>query len=430
MKTLEELRARLQEISAELEGITNFDEPETLDKIEALNVEFEDINKKIEAMEKVEQMKAKATAGRKSATPGQAPAAQVAQPRKNNNGCNGFDNMGEFFTSVKNFAMNQQLDDKLRIHNQAQQEKVGADGGFMVPDDLRQEIHKKFMGDMSLLSRCRQFNTSGNRVSLLINENAPWEAGGSQIKAYWENERDQHTRSKAQLKKFNIELDKLTAYVVVTEEMLEDAAQIESFIRAEAPEVMVAKLNNAIVSGDGVGKPQGFLNSAFAYEVAKEGGQTADTLVFNNIKKLHTHALPMAQQRGVFLYNAGVAEQLIGMKLEPTSTDSVSVYLPNNSAAGAPFGTLWGKPVFPMIGAMPQLGDKGDIAFADFSYYYAAIKTAGIKQMISTHVHFDTDEVAYKFSYRVGGGCPFKTPANTEYGDYKLSGITYLAERA
>ena len=170
----------------------------------------------------------------------------------------------------------------------------------------------------------------------------------------------------------DIKLHKLAAKVSVTDEMLEDAPLIESIIMADAPEVIMARINNAIISGDGVKKPLGILNSGFGYEVAKESGQVADSIVFENLKKLYTHALPRAKRNGVFLYNVACEEQLIGMKLDPASTDGVSVYLPNNSIAGAPYGTLWGKPVFPMAGALPQLGDRGDIMFVDLSYYYAA----------------------------------------------------------
>lgn len=429
MKTLEELRARLVEIHAELEGITDIEKEESVTLINNLNDEFGTINGKIETLEKLEAMKAAgSSAGRQTKPPGVKPNASASQSRQANNGFYGFENMGGFFGAVQKAGMHVDYDERLKAS--AHQEKVGTDGGFLVPDDLRSEITKKFEGDESLLSRTKSFNVSGNRLVMPLNEQAPWSGEGSNITAYWENERALHTRSKGNFSKLSIDLDKLTAYVVVTDEMLEDSALIESFIRQEAPEVMNAKINNAIISGSGVGQPEGFLNSGFGYEVAKEGGQAADTVVFENLKKLYTHGLPGAKRNGVYLFNVGVEEQLIGMKLDSASTDSGSVYLPNQSIAGAPFGTLWGRPVFPMMGAMPQLGDKGDIALADFGTYYSAVKTSGVKQLVSTHIHFDTDEVAFKFSFRMGGKCPFKTPAETEFGAYKLSGFTYLAERA
>ncbi len=227
----------------------------------------------------------------------------------------------------------------------------------------------------------------------------------------------------------DIKLHKVAAKVSVTDEMLEDAPLIESIIMADAPEVIMAKINTAIIQGSGVKQPEGILNSGFGYEVAKEAGQSADTIVFNNLKKLYTHALPRAKRNGIFLYNVACEEQLIGMKLDPASTDSMSVYLPNNSIAGAPYGQLWGKPVFPMAGAMPELGKAGDIMFVDLGYYFSAVKTGGIKRQISVHALWDEDKTSYKFSFRVGGKCPFKQPASTEFGNYQLSGLLYLQNR-
>ena len=79
---------------------------------------------------------------------------------------------------------------------------------------------------------------------------------------------------------------------------------------------------------------------------------------------------------------------------------------------------------------MPALGDAGDIVLADLSYYTAIVKTAGIKQSVSTHLFFDRDIQAYKWTFRVDGSCPYKAPVTTEFGNHQMSAIVTLAERA
>lgn len=422
---MDELRKRLAQIVASLgtlsalEGLT----VEQTEEANTLTAEANEINAQIVAKEGMEAV----INASKEVKPQVKPVASVVKAgtaRKLDNGSHGFNTNGEFFAAIREDARG----NKNELLN-SQREKVGEDGGFLVPADMLDEVQKKIQGDESLLARCRQLKTKSNRVTIPLDENAPWSGDGSNFESYWVGEEKSANESQKKLGEADIKLHKLQTKISVTDEMLEDAPLIESMIMTDAPEVIMARINNAIISGSGVKMPQGVLQSGFGYTVNKESGQLADTINFENLKKLYTHALPKAKRNGIFLYNVACEEQLIGMKLDAASTDGVSVYLPNNSIAGAPYGTLWGKPVFPMAGAMPALGDKGDIMFVDLSFYYAAIKS-GIDKKVSIHALWDEDKTSYKFSFRMGGQCPFKSPASTEKGDYKLSGLTFLQERA
>jgi HK97 family phage major capsid protein len=102
---------------------------------------------------------------------------------------------------------------------------------------------------------------------------------------------------------------------------------------------------------------------------------------------------------------------------------------PGSQLNQTPYGILLGRPVIPMVGSMPALGDAGDIVFADLSYYHAIVKAGGIKNSVSTHLLFDKDQTAYKFTMRLDGSVPFKTPVTTEFGAYDMSAIVTLAAR-
>lgn len=426
---MEKLRKRLGEIAASLKTFQELDglAPEQTTEVTALTSEFATVKNQIEAKDAINAALDFANKTPVAKTAVVNTTTTVSAPEKMQNGNNGFDSMGEFFMAIKNDpkAIN---NDNLKIMAN-QREKVGEEGGFLVGEDLIGLIDKKIQGDESLLSRCRQLTTGSNRITMNVDENAPWTGAGSNFDCEWVGEEKTATESKKLMKEVDIKLHKVAAKIAVTDEMLEDAPLIESIINQDAPEVIMAKINDAIISGNGVKKPQGILGSGFGFEVAKEIGQAAGTIEFNNLKKLYTHALPKAKRNGVFLYNVACEEQLIGMKLDASSTDSPSVYLPNQSIAGAPYGTLWGKPVFPMAGALPALGAQGDILFADLSNYFAAVKSGGLKRQISIHAKWDEDATSYKFSFRIGGMCPYSSPASTQYGNYKLSGLLYLQER-
>lgn len=419
-KRLEEIRAQLSEFHA-LDGLS----PEQTEIVNNLTSEAFELKNQIEAKEEMEKVLNFTNSAKPKTTA--LPRVEVGAPNRVNNGMHGFDSVGEFFLALKSDPRGLN-NENLKIMS-SQREKVSEDGGFLVPETMLDAVQKKVESDESLMTRCRILRTAGNRITIPVDENAPWSGSSSNFDCEWVGEEKTAAETQKKMNEADIKLHKLQAKISVTDELLEDAPLIESIIMQDAPEVIMSRINSAIINGDGIKKPEGILRSGFGYEVAKEGGQAADTIVFENLKKLYTHALPRAKRNGIFLYNVACEEQLIGMKLDSASTDGVSVYLPNNSIAGAPYGTLWGRPVFPMAGAMPELGKAGDIMFVDLSFYYVALKTGAVDRKMSIHALWDEDKTSYKFTFRMGGMCPFKQPVATEFGDFKLSGLLYLQDR-
>jgi HK97 family phage major capsid protein len=425
---LEELRKRLADISAKLETISAGDlNDAAIAEVETLHAEFEETKKKIEAIEKMDSVKAQTAASTRKVAPQAATKVEVGETRLVHDPKGGFVNQGEFFKAVANAALsgNSRVDQRL-IVRAGMKESIGEDGGFLIPADFRQSIEKKVNSDESLLPKTRQFQTSSNILTLPTNEAHPWDA--TCVKAYWDGEAVAATESKPQFGETSMKLHKLTALVKVTDELLEDAPALESWIKGEAPVAMVNKINNAIIAGSGAGQPLGILNSGFKYQVAKESGQAADTVVFENINKMYARIIPASIGKSVWLVNPAVLPQLRTMKFDVSN--GVPAYLPTTGISGAPYGTLFGIPLMPMLGGVKALGDEGDIVLADLSFMYTAYKTAGVKSEMSTHVYFSTSETAFKFTMRLAGQCPFKTPIKTEHGAYELSAFVTLADRA
>ena len=424
MNELEKMRARLKEILAkmdEFKAMTDFSD-EDAEQINALHEEFDTLKKNIETAEKIEAMSVKAeTSVRKIEA-----KAEVGVDRRTLDPKGGFSNQGEFFRAVAQ-ASNGRVDKRLTIQGAAMQEKIGEDGGFLLPADFRTEIAKKVNGDESLLPKTRQFQTSSNTLVLPTNEVAPWDGTG--IQAYWEGESGTYTESKAKFGETSLRLHKLTAMVKVTDELLEDAPALESWIKGEAPSAMMHKVNSAIISGTGAGMPQGFLNSGFKYKQAKVGGQSADTVLFENVNNMQGRLLPNSIGRAVWLINPAVRPLLPLMKFDTAATSPVPVYLPQTGVSGMPYGSLYGMPILPMMGGSKALGDEGDISLVDLSYYYTAVKTTGIKSDMSAHVYFSTGEMAFRFTMRLAGQCPFKAPITSENGSYSMSGFVTLEDR-
>lgn len=428
MKTVAEIRARLAEISASLDGIVGGEAGYTEEQqteVETLNAEFEGLSKQLETAEKKEAMQAKAaaSAGRKTESGnGEGKIVNVQVGRTLNEKFGGFNSSGEFLVAVKNAASGEYAK---QFKNTAY-EKNGEDGGFLVPTDISDAILKKLAAPESLMSSTTSLQVGGNALQMNIDETQPWNQG---IQCYWTAEGAAITQSKAAFKQANWRLQKLAALVTCTDELLEDAIALDSYIQNAAPSAFMHKINNAIISGNGTGKPQGILNSPFTVQVAAEGSQTADTVNYRNIAKMYSRMFPNSRANAVWLIHPQVEEQLRTLVDDNGNFIYMGPGTYGNQVNSTPYGTLLGRPVIPMMGSMQAIGDVGDILFVDMSYYYMISKAAGIKSATSIHLLFDKDQVAYKFTMRVDGKCPFVAPVTTEYGSYNMSAFISLAAR-
>jgi HK97 family phage major capsid protein len=419
---MEKMRARLAQIAEELkqfQGMAKFSD-EQLKQVDALNAEFEELTASIEATEKVEAMQAKLnTSTRKTSADPSAQAPVVAATRQTG----GFESVGGFLKAVRNAAQGK-MDQRLNALGDSQSESIGEDGGFLVPETLMNQILKKLQSDESLLARTTQFTVSGNTMSLPIDETEPWTNG---VQAYWIAEGQQLEGSKHKFGIANWRLHKLAALIKTTDELLEDTVGLESYIGRAAPAAIMHKVNEAILNGNGVGKPKGILDSDFRVKIAKESAQLADTVVVRNVIKMYSAMIPASRANSVWYINPAVEPQLMSMK----DDNGNFIYLaPGSQMNQSPYALLLGRPVLPLVGGAKALGDEGDIVFADLSYFYSILKGGGMKSAVSTHLLFDKDQTAYKFILRIDGSCPFKSPITTQYGNYKMSGFVTLEDRA
>lgn len=416
---VEQMRNRLKDIVAELEKFDGIElSAEQVENVNTYHAEFKDLSTKIESAEKMEEIKNLSKTSERKTTP---KATYKVEVKDRHEKTGGFSSMGEFAKAIYNKSVGKGFD--TRFQNATMFESVAEDGGILIPEDFMSDIKTKFDAQDSLLSRTTQFPVSGNSLSMPVDEEQPWNSG---VTARWMEEGGQHTESKSKLTQASFRVHKLGAFITATDELLEDASSIEALIRKKAPQAMVSKVNNAIIDGTGVGQPKGLLSSGFKIAVAKESGQAADSVVYKNIVNMESRLIPGSN--AVWIANPGVKPQLRQLK----DDNGNHIYMngggfPNLAQAG--FETLMGLPILYMPGGAKALGDEGDLILADLSYYYSIVKS-GIKSDMSTHLYFDRDKTAFKFTMRLDGHCPFSSPVTTEYGAFDMSGIITLAERA
>lgn len=420
---------------AEKRALTDEEEAE----IEALTQDFEMLEAEIDRRQRLIAQNARLAdpTGRKTEPDdaqnrGQRKPRVPAAPRNPDDvGKGGFRSFGEFAMSVKNAVRAPVAGIDPRLISNAPTtvgtEGVGEDGGFAVPPDFRREIMQKVMADESLLARTDQQTSGSNQVTIPVDETTSWQSSGG-VQAYWEGENAQFTQSKPALDNVTVRLNKVTALVPVTSELLEDAPLMSSYLRRKVPEKIDFKVTNAIFDGTGAGQPKGILQSDALVSVAKESGQAADTIQFLNITKMWTRMYAPCRQRAVWLVNQDIESALMSMEF-PSTAGTFPVFLPAGGLSQSPFSTLMGRPVIPTQAAK-TLGDKGDIVLADLTQYLSVLKVGGLRQDVSMHLWFDYDTTAFRFILRMGGQAWWKAAISPLNGTNTLSCFVTLDERA
>lgn len=310
-------------------------------------------------------------------------------------------------------------------------ETVSSDGGFLVQQDFSNDLLEQVYQTGVLAPRCRRMQISGNSNSIKINgvdetSRASTRFGG--VVGYWKDEAALKVASKPKFRQIELNLKKLIGLCYATDELLQDATALESFIRKAFPAEFGFLLDDSIINGTGAGQPLGILNAGCLVSVTKEAGQKADTLVWENVVKMYARLFAQSRNNAVWLINQNVEPQLMQMSMS-VGTGGVPVYMPAGGATAQPYATLFGRPVI-AIEQCQTLGDKGDIIFADLGGYILAEK-GGIQSDMSIHVQFLYDESVFRFVMRVDGQ-PERASALTPYkgGSDTLSHFVTLDSRA
>lgn len=426
-----DIEARLRTVKADAKaildsadaagGALNEDQRE---KFDALMIEADALAADLDRVKKIESLDA--------ATPRVVQPVAIAEPvitggapAIEKDPMAGFKSVAEFARSVQIAGLpGQALDPRLQVLAAPSNthKELGSSDGYMVPPQVAADVVNLVNSDESFLSRVSPEPTSSNQVGLLIDETTPW--GSTGVQAYWGSEAGQMTSSKLSTKQRYIQLEKLYAFVNASEELLEDAPRLQNRLTVKAAEAIRYKADEALINGDGVGKPEGYMSSAALVTVAKETSQSADTIVAANVLKMRARLLGSAN--GAFwMVHQSTIPQLATMTI-----GDQPMWLPNNAGLleSVP-GRLLGLPV--VISEHAQtVGDKGDIQLVQPNGYFAAVKSGGPQFAMSMHLYFDYGVSAFRWTFRLAGSPLLSAPVSPDNGSDTLSHFITLAARA
>lgn len=274
------------------------------------------------------------------------------------------------------------------------------DGGFLVPPEyVNQLLMRAYQND--LLSRTTMFPmTSSNALKIpAINETS--RADGSRfggVQAYWDGESDTINASKPNLAQVTLTANRLTMAVRATQELLDDAASLETWLNLIADQELAFKIGDALVNGTGAGMPLGIRNCLSVISISKETGQGTNTLVAQNITNMYRRLHISCRANAIWIYDQSIESQLFNMTIG-TAGAQLAVFLPPGGLSAVPYATILGKPALP-VEFCQQLGTSGDILLFDPATVLSGMK-GGLAAMNSIHVYFLSNEQVFRFVMRL-----------------------------
>ncbi|HVB67968.1 MAG TPA: phage major capsid protein [Acetobacteraceae bacterium] len=422
MARLNELRQQLGTTTDELE--TLIDNPRGFDR---KVLEIEELKAKI-ARAEVAQAASAALAN--PADPG--PGAEIAGAGgKRQAPKSKFKSLGEQLQAiVRASSPGGSIDQRLTRAPFGAGETDPSGGGFLVDVEFAETILTRAYDMGEILKRVFRLGISAGANGIKIpGIDETSRATGSRwggVQAYWVAEGDQATATKPKFRLIELDLKKLMAIWYVTDELMADAAALTGIANQAFAEEITFMLEDSTVHGTGAGQPLGVLNSPCTVQVAKDKGQAAGTITWQNVMNMYAQMWGRSRKNAVWLINQLSEPQLFAMS-QVVGTGGVAVFLPPGGASGAPYATLLGRPVVPVEYA-EAAGTPGDIILADFSQYVMADKNA-MQQMSSIHVRFLTDEMTFRLTYRCDGEPIWQAPLTPFKGTLPLSPFVTLAAR-
>lgn len=308
------------------------------------------------------------------------------------------------------------------------QEKVPSEGGFLVPEEFRSQLLSLSLGSSIVRPRAVTIPMSSATLTLpMIDETSRVSSVFGGVIVYRTEEGAELTESAAAFGAIKLIASKQTALAHVTNELVRDVPAFAAYIEQTFPPAMAFEEDYDFLTGNGAGEPLGMLhaNNTAIIEVAKETGQTAATIVWQNVLKMYARFYGN-YERAIWIASPDTFVELATMALT-VGTGGSAVWLTDGTQR--PRLTLLGAPVFMTEKAPAVLGTRGDLSLVDPGFYLI-----GDRQMItvdsSPHVKFTSDKTTFRAIARNDGQPWVKSALTPRNNSATLSPFVQLATRA
>lgn len=263
-------------------------------------------------------------------------------------------------------------------------------GGYLAPPEYVRELLKT-VTEISPIRQIARVRSTGQR-SIQV----PKRTG--QFAAQWVAESG--TRSETDGWRVGLEeipAHEMYALVDISEQDLEDTVfDLESEMQSEFAEQFAKAEGNAFVSGNSVGKPEGFMHNTSVGEVNSGSGTaiTADSLfsLLHNIKAEYS-------KNGTFVFNRSTLAAIRKLK----DTAGQYVFQAGMTLQGGQMNTILGQPYVEATDMPSIAGNAYPVAFGDFKRAYMIVDRVALSVLRDPYTQASSGNVRYLARKRVGG---------------------------
>lgn len=328
----------------------------------------------------------------------------------------------DFFRTVVNG-----IGDPRLIYNATGTEGVGVDGGFDVPPEFYMGVIDQALQQAEFAPRARIFPTQSNNLTIPLPDMQNRASAIAGIAGNWAAENQSQTAQVLKWRSVELKLNKVFILAEASGELAEDGLNYSSQLTNVMSEATAYTLDDALLAGTGAGQPIGLIGHASAVSISPESGQAAGSILYQNLVNMYSRMAPACQKRAVWYISSSAWPQLLSMVFPGSTTPVLLSTGFNDSAAGTPAGTIFGRPVVTTEIAR-ALGDVGDITFADMSQYALLVKNAA-RIEYSNAPGFGRDVGSWRLILRVSGQPLWNTTITPHGGGSSLTWATYIAAR-
>ena len=381
MRNIEEMRGKMFALVDSVRELTKEDlSTEDVEKRDKMLTDIRAMETEIKAEEELQRIEAQK-------------AKRTTDPEKDRAE---WRSLGEFVQAVAKNPNDKRLRGR-EVEERQQSQSVGAEGGFLVPDQFVQDILTVSPDEAVIRPRARIFG-GGTGVNFgelhipAIQYSGQNMYGGATVQ--WIDEGAVKPETDVTLKRITLHPFEVAAHVQVTDRLLSNAPVIEQVVRTQLRGALIDAEENAFLTGNGIGQPTGIIDHAATITVARTG---AGAVVYQDLADM---LAVFRGRRGVWIVGRDILPQLMAL----ADANGNLVWQP--SARDGNPGTVFGMPVL-FSDHSPALGVQGDVVLADLSYYLIG-DGVGVSLAVSPHQLFTSNTTIIK-AWKTVDGSPWLT---------------------
>jgi HK97 family phage major capsid protein len=313
-----------------------------------------------------------------------------------------FRNVGEFLHALARLKSDGVRDARLEALREQREQTMGtgATGGYALPEQFDATIRQVQAQEAIIRPRAAVIPAGSPPDAKLtfpaLDQTSAQNIYGG-VTVVHTGEGVTMTETTARLREVSLEPKEISAYIVVTNKLLNNWAAAGAFVTRQLSAAVVGQEDYDFMRGNGVNKALGFLNTSAAISYNRAG---ANAIAFADVYNMLARMLMRGGGSYVWLASQTVIPQLAAM----VDAGSHAIWLggsgpANNAGAGPLPSTLLGIPVV-FADRLPALGTKGDLSLVNLAYYL--IKDgSGPFAASSEHILFLSNKVVFKIVWNV-----------------------------